>query len=55
VIGLLNNGETVDGVIGSCFPKLMKAQAYEPLAYYEDRRGEIDAVFRNCLDATIRN
>jgi uncharacterized protein (DUF433 family) len=42
VIGLLQNGETVDSIISSCFPKLTKAQIYECLAYYEDHRGEID-------------
>jgi uncharacterized protein (DUF433 family) len=42
VIGLLQNGETVDSVILACFPDLTKAQVYECLAYYEDHRGEID-------------
>jgi uncharacterized protein (DUF433 family) len=42
VIGLLQNGETVDSLVGSCFPMLTKAQVYECLAYYEDHRGEID-------------
>ena len=42
VIGLLQNGETVDSVTGRCFPTLTKAQVYECLAYYEDHRGEID-------------
>jgi uncharacterized protein (DUF433 family) len=45
VIGLLQNGETVDS-IGSdhCFPDLTKAQVYECLAYYEDHKGEIDVL-----------
>ena len=42
VIGLLQNGETIDSVIASCFPALSKAQVYECLAYYEDHKGEID-------------
>jgi uncharacterized protein (DUF433 family) len=42
VIGLLQNGETVDSLIGTCLPTLTKAQVYECLAYYEDHRGEID-------------
>ena len=52
VIGLLQNGETVDSVTGSCFPTLTKAQVYECLAYYEDHRGEIDVlVARQMADA----
>lgn len=42
VIGLLQNGETVDSLIASCFPQLTRSQVYECLAYYEDHRGEID-------------
>ena len=43
VVGLLQNGETVDSVVGEhCFPDLSRAQVYECLAYYEDHRGEID-------------
>jgi len=42
VIGLLQNGETVDTVGANCLPSLTKAQVYECLAYYEDHRGEID-------------
>ena len=42
VIGLLQNGETVDSVVAESFPHLTKAQIYECLAYYEDHRGEID-------------
>jgi uncharacterized protein (DUF433 family) len=42
VIGLLQNGETVDTLIANCLPILTRAQAYECLAYYEDHRGEID-------------
>jgi uncharacterized protein (DUF433 family) len=41
VIGLLQNGETVDSVT-QCFPGLRHAQVYECLAYYEDHRAEID-------------
>ena len=42
VIGLLQNGETVETLIGRCFPQLSRAQVYECLAYYEDHLGEID-------------
>jgi uncharacterized protein (DUF433 family) len=44
VIGLLQNGETVDTVVDRCFPTLTRAQVYECLAYYEDHRGEIDVL-----------
>lgn len=45
VVGLLQNGETVDSVCSArCFPGLTKAQVYECLAYYEDHRGEIDVL-----------
>lgn len=44
VIGLLQNGETVDSMQTRCFPSLTKAQVYECLAYYEDHRGEIDVL-----------
>jgi len=42
VIGLLQNGETIDTLRAKCFPQLTKAQIYECLAYYEDHRGEVD-------------
>lgn len=42
VIGLLQNGETVDSIPLTCFPDLTKAQIYECLAYYEDHRDEIN-------------
>ena len=42
VIGLLQNGESVDTIVSRCFPNLTRAQVYECLAYYEDHRGEID-------------
>lgn len=44
VIGLLQNGETIDSLIARCFPNLTRAQVYECLAYYEDHRIEIDAL-----------
>ena len=44
VIGLLQNGDTVDSIIQTCFPQLTRAQVYESLAYYEDHRGEIDVL-----------
>lgn len=42
VVGLLQNGETLDSLIQHCFPSLTRAQVYESLAYYEDHRDEID-------------
>ena len=42
MIGLLQNGETVDTISATCFPGLTKAQVYECLAYYEDHRDEIN-------------
>ena len=44
VVGLLQNGETIDSLIANCFPALRRAQVYECLAYYEDHRGEIDVL-----------
>jgi len=42
VIGLLQNGETVETLTANCLPELTRSQVYECLAYYEDHRGEID-------------
>ena len=42
VVGLLQNGETVDTLVSRCFPGLTRAQVYECLAYYEDHRGAMD-------------
>jgi uncharacterized protein (DUF433 family) len=42
VIGLLQNGETIETLTANGFPQLTRAQVYECLAYYEDHRGEID-------------
>jgi len=42
VIGLLQNGETIDTVRANCFPQLTRSQVYECLAYYEDHRGDSD-------------
>jgi uncharacterized protein (DUF433 family) len=44
VIGLLQNGETIDTLTVNCFPGLTRSQAYECLVYYEDHRGEIDVL-----------
>jgi len=41
VVGLLQNGETVDSVTRA-LPGLTRAQVYECLAYYEDHLAEID-------------
>ena len=43
VVGLIVNGAGVDDVCRS-FPELKRSQVYECLAYYEDHRGEIDAL-----------
>jgi uncharacterized protein (DUF433 family) len=42
VVGVLQNGETVDSIITTCFPTLTKAHVYACLAFYEDHKGEID-------------
>ena len=42
VIGLFQNGESVESIAATCLPMLTKAQVYECLAYYEDHRGEVD-------------
>jgi uncharacterized protein (DUF433 family) len=51
VIGLLQNGETVDSITRQ-LPGLTRAQAYECLSYYEDHLAEIDyLVARQMADA----
>ena len=52
VIGLLQTGETVDSLIARCFPDLTRSQVYECLAYYEDHRGEIDALAARQMSST---
>ncbi len=50
VIGLLQNGETVESVCSkNGFPDLSKAQVYECLAYYEDHKGEVDVLMARQL------
>jgi uncharacterized protein (DUF433 family) len=51
VIGLLQNGETVDSIVTRCFPNITRAQVYECLAYYEDHRGEIDVLVARQMSA----
>lgn len=51
VIGLPQNGETIDSLIANCFPDLTRAQVYECLAYYEDHRGEIDVLVARQMSA----
>jgi uncharacterized protein (DUF433 family) len=51
VIGLLQNGETVDTIATRCFPNVTRAQVYECLAYYEDHRGEIDVLVARQMSA----
>lgn len=41
VVGLLQNGETIESLRERCFPTLSRAQVYECFAYYEDHKGEI--------------
>lgn len=54
VVGLLQNGETVDSIVARCFPGLTRAQVYECLAYYEDHRGEIDVLVARQMAAGSR-
>jgi uncharacterized protein (DUF433 family) len=44
VIGLLQNGESIESLRENCFPQISKAQVYECLAYYEDHQGEVDVL-----------
>jgi len=55
VIGLLQNGETVDSILVSCFPSLTKAQVYECLAYFEDHRDEINLLIAEQMNDPNRN
>jgi uncharacterized protein (DUF433 family) len=41
IVGLVLNGATLDDVVRS-FPDITRAQVYECLSYYEDKRDEID-------------
>lgn len=52
VIGLLVNGAAVEDALRS-FPDLTKAQIYECLAYYEDRRTAIDALIAEQMSETL--
>jgi uncharacterized protein (DUF433 family) len=52
VVGLLQNGETVDSIVTQSFPELTRAQVYECLAYYEDHRGEIDVLVARQMSAS---
>jgi uncharacterized protein (DUF433 family) len=54
VIGLLQNGETVDTIIPRCFPELKRSQVYECLAYYEDHRPEIDGLVADQMNRAAR-
>lgn len=42
VIGLLQNGESVDTLLETCFPSLNRSQVHACLAYFQTHRGEID-------------
>jgi len=54
VIGLLQNGETVDSLVARCFPNITRAQVYESLAFYEEHRGEIDLLVARQMSAFHR-
>lgn len=54
VIGLLQNGETIETVRTNCFPQLTRSQVYECLAYYEDHRGEIDLLIARQMTLTLQ-
>ena len=54
VVGLLQNGESVDSIVDRCFSGITRAQVYECLAYYEDHRGEIDVLVARQMDAGTR-
>jgi uncharacterized protein (DUF433 family) len=43
VVAMTKTGASVDEVVAS-FPRLTRAQVYECLAFYEDHRGELDAL-----------
>jgi uncharacterized protein (DUF433 family) len=51
VVGLLQNGETVDTIVARCFPNITRAQVYKCVAYYEDHRGEIDVLVARQMSA----
>jgi len=53
VVGLVVNGATVDEVCRS-FPNVTRAQVYECLAYYEDHRGDIDALIAEQMAANLK-
>jgi uncharacterized protein (DUF433 family) len=52
VVGLIINGTSVDDVVRS-FPDLTRAQVYECLAYYEDRRAEIDTLIARQMSSNL--
>ena len=53
IVGLIVNGATVDDVCRS-FPDVKRSQVYECLAYYEDHRGEIDALIAEQMAKNLR-
>jgi uncharacterized protein (DUF433 family) len=52
VVALIVNGSSVDDVTRT-FPDLKRSQVYECLAYYEDHRGEIDALIARQMSSQI--
>jgi uncharacterized protein (DUF433 family) len=52
VVALIVNGSSVDDVVRS-FPDLRRSHVYECLAYYEDHRGEIDALIARQMSAKL--
>ena len=53
VVGLLQNGDTIDSITTRSFPGVTRAQVYECLAYYEDHRGEIDVLVARQMAAEM--
>jgi len=52
VVSLIVNGSMIDDIVRS-FPDLKRSQVYECLAYYEDHRGEIDALIARQMSSQI--
>ena len=53
IVGLLQNGETIDSIVARCLPDLSRAQVYASLAYYEDHRGEIDVLVARQMTSNV--
>ncbi len=53
IVGLLQNGETVESLPLNCFSGLTRSQIYSCLAYYEDHRGEIDLLIARQMSGMV--